>query len=306
MYLLLLYINAIIKATGKIHTLQGEIHMKYFAFENESIHLFLCNSSAAPSHDHAFLELAYVVSGEAIHEACGCAQHIRRGDYYLVDFHTKHAYKRVSQETFSIINCLFLPEFIDPTLHTCDSLSKLCHHYLIRMQAPLTADSSFPYLLHDTNGRILQRLEHMMREYETREAGYAELLRCDLLSILLLTLRAVAAQAVTGDDQTQDLCHYISAHYAEKLTLADLAARTHYSIPYLCQKFKRETGVGFSAYLERIRAAEACRLLATTAEHIAEIAQRVGYQDTDSFVRMFRRQNGLSPSAYRKKLRFEP
>lgn len=274
--------------------------MKYF--ENEKIHLFLCDAAFTRPHEHAFLELAYVISGEAIHEACGSTERIRRGDYYLVDFHTKHTYRRVSQETFSVINCLFLPEFIDPTLHACDSLSKLCRHYLIRMQAPLTADSAFPYLLHDTDGRILQRLEHMMREYEAKEAGYVELLRCDLLSVLLLTLRAMTAKAATGDDQIQDLCRYISTHYAEKLTLADLAARAHYSIPYLCQKFKREMGVGFSEYLERVRCAEACRLLATTAERVSEIAQRVGYQDTDSFLGMFRRQNGLSPTAYRKKM----
>ena len=59
---------------------------------------------------------------------------------------------------------------------------------------------------------------------------------------------------------TPTLCicrtQYIEAHYAEKITLDDLARKVYLSPPYLSLIFKQEIGVTFNDYLNQIRIAK--------------------------------------------------
>lgn len=268
-------------------------------FQNEKIHLMLCRSSVARMHSHSFLELAYVISGEAVHVANGVKMPLVRGDYFVIDYRTEHYYERIGEEEFAVINCLFLPEFIDTALFGCDSFEKLLRHYLIHMQISTPPLGQFPFLFHDEEERIYRLFSQMLEEYTEKKAGYVELLRSDLIAILILSLRQMTATTITQSPAILDACHYATEHCAEKITLGQVAARTHYSIPYFCRKFKTETGMHFVEYLEQVRATEACRLLADTNARITDIAARVGYRDIESFQRMFRRRCGMSPSTYR-------
>lgn len=267
--------------------------------KKQKIHLGLYKGDTTPPHKHAFLELAYVVSGEAIHIADDNKMHLRRGDYFVIDYGTEHTYARVSEEPFAVVNCLFLPEFIDAALCRCDSFEKLSRHYLIRMQIPSPKKGNFPYLFHDEDGAIYRLITQMMEEYQEKKAGYIELLRSDLISVLIRSLRSLAAKTSTESEEIRKACLYIGEHLDEKLSLASLALSAHYSVPHFCQKFKAETGSGFTEFVEQLRAAEACRLLAETSARVIDIAARVGYRDTESFGRMFRRRCGMTPSEYR-------
>ncbi|MBB6694843.1 helix-turn-helix domain-containing protein [Cohnella xylanilytica] len=94
---------------------------------------------------------------------------------------------------------------------------------------------------------------------------------------------------------------YVSKHYQESITLADLAARFYLSPIYLSQLFKQRTGDTYLNYVVQVRIDRAKELLENTDLKVYEICQKVGYSDTQHFARLFERLTGSKPSEYRKR-----
>jgi YesN/AraC family two-component response regulator len=93
---------------------------------------------------------------------------------------------------------------------------------------------------------------------------------------------------------------FIHEHYAEPVSRADLARHVALSEDYLTFCFRKELGVTPIAYLNRYRVNQAKQLLTDTNKSITEIALEVGFSDSGYFGRIFRREVGVSPQAYRK------
>ena len=92
---------------------------------------------------------------------------------------------------------------------------------------------------------------------------------------------------------------YIAAHFAEDLTLAEVANEVHMNPTYLSTLFKQVTGMSFKEYLNHIRIEEAQRLLSNTSYPIMQIALSCGFSDQSYFSKVFKKQTGLTPKQYR-------
>lgn len=97
------------------------------------------------------------------------------------------------------------------------------------------------------------------------------------------------------------LLQHIQQYYAT-LTLENLAEVFHYNPTYLSRLIRRETGCTLMQLLTDCRLEAARHLLQNTELTVGEIAERVGYNNTDHFTVMFRRKTGMPPSAYRELL----
>lgn len=93
---------------------------------------------------------------------------------------------------------------------------------------------------------------------------------------------------------------YIHDHYADALGRKEIAAHVGVSQEHLSSCFHREVGVPLVNYVERYRLLRAKELLLTTEKSITEIALEVGFNDSSYFGRIFRRENGISPLAFRR------
>lgn len=93
---------------------------------------------------------------------------------------------------------------------------------------------------------------------------------------------------------------YIRAHYAEDISLADLARHVCLSSPYLSRIYKRETGMNTIEKIKEVRIKEAVRLLETTNMKIQDVAVAVGYNSSRYFNSVFRSIMGIKPSEYRE------
>ncbi len=96
------------------------------------------------------------------------------------------------------------------------------------------------------------------------------------------------------------LLHFIREHYAEPLSLTELAKHFHFNPSYLSSYFTSHNKEGFSEYLNRIRVEKAADLLRHDPASISEISGMVGYSDHSYFTKVFKKLTGLSPSHYRK------
>jgi AraC-like DNA-binding protein len=85
-------------------------------------------------------------------------------------------------------------------------------------------------------------------------------------------------------------------------TLTELASKAGTSRSVLAERFARYLGEPPLAYLARWRLQLAARKLQTTEDAIMQVAWEVGYESEAAFNRAFKREFGLPPGQYRKKL----
>ena len=83
------------------------------------------------------------------------------------------------------------------------------------------------------------------------------------------------------------------------MTLDSLAQHVFVSSYYLSHLFRREMGVTFSDYLGKIRVEHAKGLLMEGIS-VEQTSERVGYHDSNYFIRIFKKNVGVTPAKYRK------
>lgn len=91
--------------------------------------------------------------------------------------------------------------------------------------------------------------------------------------------------------------------YKDGITLDEIAGKLNITPEYLSAQFQKEVGVNFSYYIRNYRIGKAKLLLVGSDMKVYEIAQKVGYQDSKYFSRVFRQVTGQKPDEYRKSQR---
>jgi Response regulator containing CheY-like receiver domain and AraC-type DNA-binding domain len=97
--------------------------------------------------------------------------------------------------------------------------------------------------------------------------------------------------------------HYVEENYAGKWGLQELAEHVAMSRAYLAILFKEETGMTIWTYCINVRMRKARDLLLTTSLKSYEVANRVGYENSIHFSRIFKQYHGINPSEYKNKVR---
>ena len=104
----------------------------------------------------------------------------------------------------------------------------------------------------------------------------------------------------TENDPVEAAKQYAERHLESSITLSEMSEKLYLSPSYFSRLFKQRTGMTFSAWLAQRRIVRAQRYLTETSFSIAEIAAKVGYQEANSFTRLFRGAVGMTPTEYRK------
>ncbi len=109
-------------------------------------------------------------------------------------------------------------------------------------------------------------------------------------------------EAEVSPTMLQRIVQEIQERYAENITLTDLAKKYGISISHLSSLLKEELQLSFSEYIASKRIQRAKELLADERLSTEEIAEQVGYGDYFYFIKVFKKNTGISPTKYRKKL----
>ena len=96
---------------------------------------------------------------------------------------------------------------------------------------------------------------------------------------------------------------YLQKHYMEELSLETVAAKFHFNPSYFSTLFKQSIGTSFSEFLSCIRMEQAVKLLSESEEKIKNIALKVGYRDSNYFIRSFKKRYGVTPEDFRRRER---
>ncbi len=100
-------------------------------------------------------------------------------------------------------------------------------------------------------------------------------------------------------DEIKRITDLIQRRYNENLKLGSLAEVFNYNSAYLGKMFKNQVGEHFNTYLDKVRIEKAKQFL-NQGMKVYEVAEKVGYMNSDYFNAKFRKYVGVSPTAFRK------
>ena len=147
---------------------------------------------------------------------------------------------------------------------------------------------------------VLARLADLI---QTANPSSDEITEARVLSTFAFHALASGRRAPVPKAETRlmdEAVKWLEAHYAEKVTLAQLVAYMGYSRSRFFNLFREHTGLSPLDWLNRHRIHRAQELLATSDAPVSDVARQVGFTDLPFFFRLFRRHVGCSPAACRR------
>lgn len=121
----------------------------------------------------------------------------------------------------------------------------------------------------------------------------------ELLFQLYSTDKAPSDTPDTVYHRVARIMQYVAEHYAESLSLGEMAQREYVTPSYFSKMFKDCVGCTFMQFVEQLRLSHAVQEMSNTDKSITDIALDNGFSNTNHFIRVFRKQYSETPGRYR-------
>lgn len=255
-----------------------------------------------PMHCHGFDELVIILKGTAKHVIDEQEFPVRAGDAFMIAQNHEHQY--MEMHGLALANILFDPSALGiaqwdiralPGFHALFSLEpayRTQHNFRSRLQLPERQLNQVNELIHD-----------LTRETEQRNPGYRVMAKGLFMQLAVSLSRAYSS---TPTEESLDLLRigdaiaHIETHYTEKITLDELAKKSHLSKRHFTRVFQECIGRSPIDHLIHVRCQKAAELLKGTDRTITDIAFDCGFADSNYFTRCFRKTIGQTPRQYRE------
>lgn len=99
----------------------------------------------------------------------------------------------------------------------------------------------------------------------------------------------------------QECCAYVQTHLFDEIVLEDMAAAVGYTGYYLTKKFRKETGMRLTDYINHAKIQYARTQLTDTQKTLQQISEELHYGSRSYFTAVFQKEMGCSPLEYRNK-----
>ena len=259
--------------------------------------------SVAAKHSHDFFELNYVLEGL-------CTQHfedgkarLSAGDFCMLSPDAVHCITTDDEDTIVLNIGIRQSSFVRRFTALPRQDSAISRFFMDN----LYSKKKLRYLLVHTAGdpAVRHAVLQMVAEELNRDRYSDDILVASASILFSLLLRSYGDRMEapplrqTQNVLTAEMLGYIHEHYAE-VTLSRLAEAFHYTRQY-CSKLIRElTGESASELIAKVKVGYGEAMLRDTFLSVEEISGKVGYANPETFIRVFRRVKGMTPTQYRK------
>lgn len=256
------------------------------------------------THQHVFFEIIYVLSGHGLEITNDRSVELHEGDLCILAPNVTHGLKVFDDSV--IVNILIRHStFMDIFLNTIRDKSQISLFFMGNMYEK----NKIRYLLYPTaDDDVIRNYILDMYTEQLHQDEYSDRIICSLLTIFFTQLtrrhgKNVIVPDIIGSksEYSDEILNYIINHY-ESVTLNDLAEHLHFSVPYCSKVVKAISGTSFSDLITQIRIKQGENLLSHTQMSVADISDKIGYKNPETFIRAFNRFYHLSPSQYRKNM----
>lgn len=245
-----------------------------------------------PLHDHDFYEIVIVCSGNGLHYWNDYIYPITSGDILYINPNDVHGYESVND--LKLDNILYLRESLF-LLSTIES-------YLPKVTAKHNERS---WRIQPSYLKLLSPLiEKLAIESKKNNLASVHLSEALFLQLVILLDRIKQVPKVTEPTATHQLDLLFTALHksiATPFNVDVFCKENHIASRSLSRLFKSQTGMTISGYLQKRRLCDAMSLLRNTNYSISMIAAECGYDDSNYFSSVFKKQTNQTPSEYRAK-----
>ena len=229
--------------------------------------------------DHYLLHL--ILSGTGTYTVGGAVYALSAGDSFLIYPNTPVHYCADKEEPWEYIwvgfDGLDAPRHMERTVFSADAPVRRQWH--AEALAPL--------------------LEDIYRAYGTSPAARLAMAGRLYLLLAFLTEQGAAGGGGEREESAASIAvEYIASHYAQPMTMEELARHLSVSQSSLYRQFVRRYGISPKRFLMEYRMDRACELLSEGNYSVQEVSNSVGFEDPFYFSRAFRESKGVSPKQY--------
>ncbi|MEJ7736404.1 MAG: AraC family transcriptional regulator [Chitinophagaceae bacterium] len=256
-------------------------------------------------HRHKEIQIALILKGEGTLVVGNYMQRFKSGDIYIIGSEQPHIFKsdaayfikknKNSIHSISLFfdpkesfgNILCLPEmkeikyFLDKTAwglkvpqRESNNLAKEILHLMQSRKGLLMSD--FIKLLHNM-ARI--------RKWKMLSTTTPGFLISDFEGLRM-----------------NDIYQYSIANYSENISLRQIAAVAHLTVPAFCRYFKKQTSKTYISFLNEIRISEACNKISEgKLKSMSSVSYETGFKNVTTFNRVFKKINGMPPRLFFEK-----
>jgi len=255
-------------------------------------------------HGHEdFSELVIVLSGKAVH-IVGKNQEerfeIKKGDVFVMTSGSFHGYENA--EDLKICNIMFRTEnLIDENF---DIRQLAGFHALFLLEPKYNSENGFKSRLRltaSTFSEIELLIEQAVTEYTGNLPGRKTIIRSLFLQIVVILSRLYGTNVHHKEiESISNVAAYMETNFMNDISIGELLNVSHYSQRHFIRLFSATYSTTPQQYLLNIRIRHACSLLKEKNYSITEVATRCGFNDSNYFCRIFKKNIGATPSAYQK------
>ena len=256
-------------------------------------------------HTHSFFEMTYVLEGHCSQYFENSSFDLKDGDFCILSPETLHYI--YDDSGASVINILIRQSsFMDIFSDLIRDNTKISRFF----SDNLYAKKKLSFMLFHP-GKDKEIRSSIIKMY-TEELAADEYSDSIILSLIRITfarlLRSWSDTMETPrlqkkkDALSEDLISYIYNNYAS-VDLAKLAEHFHFSKQYCSKLIIELTGMPLSDLRTQLKIRRGAELLTNTSMSVEDISEKLGYENPETFIRAFKRERGITPGAFRKKIK---
>lgn len=254
------------------------------------------------THWHEEAELTLITSGD-------CLYHINLDDYEVKEG-----------------DILFIPPLVlhSISLGTCDEIisetyvfhmnflggnsTDICStRYLTPM---MNQEFSIPYLIkpdHPVYPSLRKIFNQITSLYDQAVIGYELALKSLFLQAVFLLLqyseKNIPPDTRTSSDKLKSVLDYIELHYAESISISELAKLCYFSDYHFMRFFKKHMNMTCMEYINNLRLEKSVELFEQGNVSILDVSLSVGFHNLSYFHRAFKKKYHMTPLSFIKELK---
>ena len=253
-------------------------------------------------HAHNYFEFMYVYVGSCRQKVMGHTVNLTTGDICVIPPEIEHEVSIF--DDCIMFNILIRRDTMHNLFYQFLSHDNILSSFFI---SEIYAENANEYILFHTgeDPNVKDAVLHMFWEYCNRAMYYNECISSSLMQLFYYIIRGYGDSVQMPrfmnklDVHRYAMIQYVTENFRE-ITLSDMAKKFHYTPEYSSRLIKEATGLTYSELLSKVRMERAQEILVNTNMTVAAVADAVGFEATEPFIRKFKKTTGMTPMVFRK------
>lgn len=256
-----------------------------------------------PKHRHNYVEVIYMCKGTTTHIIDGNEVVLEEGDLLFLNQNAMQEILPAGKEDIAI-NFIILPPFFDMAFEMIGADDNLLRDFLVGSLCEDSRRTSYLYF-HVADVLPIQNLmENMIWSLLNNQMNKRSCNQLTMGLLFLHLLNHIEKMETGGKAYHQEfevtMLNYIETNYRDG-SLSELSELMGYSVYWLSREIKKRTGKTYKELVQTKRMNQAAYLLTNSQVPVAEIIQKIGYDNTSYFHRKFKERFGVSPKEFRER-----